>query len=284
MSDPPPAALHVVATPLGNLRDISARALDVLAWVTAIYAEDTRHSRRLLQHFGITTPLVSLHEHNEDERAATLIKRLQRSEPLALISDAGTPCISDPGHRIVAAVHGAGLPVLAIPGPSATIAALSVAGLPTDRFLFIGFLPARGALRRRAIAALATEPGTLVIYESPRRVARLLDELNQALGARPVVLARELTKVHEELIRGTLGGIDPNAVRQQGEFTVLIGGAPRQEQRETKSALPDGALRLLDAGRAEGLTMSATVRLVQAGFNLPRRIVYQRALEVWDED
>lgn len=227
----PAGTLHVVATPIGNLDDISLRARTVLAEVAVIAAEDTRRTGQLLAHFDIATPLVAFHEHNEQERTGELLARLAAGEVVALVSDAGTPLISDPGYRLVAAARDAGLPVTAIPGCCAAIAALSIAGLPTHRFRFEGFLPARGAARQARLAALAQVPDTLVFYESVHRIAESLADMAGAFGeGRPAFVARELTKLHEAGYPGTLGAVqaalaaDPGGDR--GEFTVVVGGAP----------------------------------------------------------
>lgn len=222
--------LHVVATPIGNLGDLSPRAQQTLRTVDAICAEDTRHSRQLLAHFGIETPLLALHEHNEDRLAARLVARLQAGDSLALVSDAGTPLVSDPGYRLVRAARGAGVRVSPVPGPSALVAALSVAGLASDRFVFEGFLPAKAAARRERLARLAGEPRTLIFYESAHRIAESLDALRAAFGGeRPAVLARELTKLFETVLDGSLDqlaeAIAADANQRRGEFVVLVQGA-----------------------------------------------------------
>lgn len=279
MDDTLPAALYVVATPLGNLADLSQRASEVLTGASSIYAEDTRHSRHLLDTVGATTPLISLHEHNEARRIDEVLTRLGHNEAVALISDAGTPCISDPGYRLVAAVASAGHRVVPIPGPCAAIAALSAAGLPTDRFLFVGFLPAKEAARRKAIAELKNEPGTLVLYESPRRVHALLDDLHRVLGPRPVAIGRELTKLHEEILRGTLDNLSADLVRPQGEFSILVGGAPPAVT--TSTAAHQGLTRLLKAALAAKLSQRTAVELARATFEVPRKVIYQQALALW---
>ena len=232
MSDPSraPGVLHVVATPIGNLGDLSPRAQAVLRSVDAICAEDTRHTRQLLGHFGIERPLVALHEHNEDGLAARLVERLQAGESLALVSDAGTPLVSDPGFRLVRAAREAGLRVSPVPGPSALIAALSVAGLPSDRFVFEGFLPAKAGARRERLQVLASEPRTVLFYESSHRIEEMLADAVQAFGgARPAVVARELTKLFETVLDGPLetlaARVAGEADQRKGEFVVLIEGA-----------------------------------------------------------
>ncbi|MDH5822379.1 16S rRNA (cytidine(1402)-2'-O)-methyltransferase [Luteimonas sp. RD2P54] len=222
--------LHVVATPIGNLDDLSPRAQRILREVDAVCAEDTRHSRQLLAHFGIATPLLALHEHNEEQLAGRLVARLQGGDALALVSDAGTPLVSDPGYRLVRAARRAGVRVSPVPGPSALVAALSVAGLASDRFVFEGFLPAKAAARRERLAGLAAEPRTLIFYESSHRIADTLDDMRASFGGgRPAVLARELTKLFETVLDGSLDQLaaalaaDPN--QRRGEFVVLVEGA-----------------------------------------------------------
>ncbi|MDR6991151.1 16S rRNA (cytidine(1402)-2'-O)-methyltransferase [Luteimonas sp. 3794] len=232
MSDPSraPGVLHVVATPIGNLGDLSPRAQAVLRSVDAICAEDTRHTRQLLGHFGIERPLIALHEHNEDGLAARLVERLQGGESLAVVSDAGTPLVSDPGFRLVRAARLAGLRVSPVPGPSALIAALSVAGLPSDRFVFEGFLPAKAGARRERLQTLASEPRTVLFYESSHRIEEMLADAVQAFGGgRPAVVARELTKLFETVLDGPLetlaARVAGEADQRKGEFVVLIEGA-----------------------------------------------------------
>lgn len=221
--------MYVVATPLGNLGDLSPRAAQTLASVAMIAAEDTRHSRPLLDHYGIRTPLQALHEHNEAAQAARVIERLLQGEDVALISDAGTPAISDPGQRLVAAAHAAGISVVPLPGPCAAVAALSASGLPSARFAFEGFLPAKAAARREALSALKDEPRTLIFYEAPHRLLALLDDVADIFGDRPLALAKELTKLHEAVIRGDAVGIkawllaEPG--RERGEFALVVQGA-----------------------------------------------------------
>lgn len=228
--------LYVVATPIGNLDDLSPRACQILASVDRIAAEDTRHSRSLLNHFGIRKPMISLHEHNEREQVSKLMQKLSDGEAIALISDAGTPLISDPGFHLVGAAHSEGIPVISIPGPSALIAALSVSGLPTDRFLFEGFLPARSTQRKEHLRQLADETCTLVCYESCHRIiASISDMLEVFGGEREAVIVRELTKKFETVKAGSfqvlLEWLEGDKNQQKGEFVVLIHGAHKQDSR-----------------------------------------------------
>jgi 16S rRNA (cytidine1402-2'-O)-methyltransferase len=233
---PAKARLYVVATPIGNLGDLSARARDTLAACDVIAAEDTRHTGVLLKHFGIGTPQLSLHEHNEASRALEIITLLRAGKSVALVSDAGTPAISDPGFELVRAVAAGGFEIVAIPGPCAAIAALSIGALPTDRFCFEGFLPARGAARRQRLEELENEPRTLVIYESPHRVRETLEDCAIAFGeTRIACLVREATKLYETTYRGSLRELldaaNKDADLARGEIVVLIGGAPAMEEK-----------------------------------------------------
>jgi 16S rRNA (cytidine1402-2'-O)-methyltransferase len=223
------AGLYVVATPIGNLEDISQRALSVLAEADIVVAEDTRRSRILLTHYGIDRALVSFHEHNELERIPALLDRLGAGQSVALISDAGTPLVSDPGYRLVREAAARGLAVISVPGPSAVTAALSVAGLPTDRFVFEGFLPAKSTMRRKRLAELQYEARTVVFFESSHRVLDSLRDLAQVLSHdRPAVVCRELTKRFETVLRGTLGQLvrqlEGDANQRKGEFVILVAG------------------------------------------------------------
>ncbi|MFO8156425.1 MAG: 16S rRNA (cytidine(1402)-2'-O)-methyltransferase [Pseudomonadota bacterium] len=225
------ATLYVVATPIGNLADLSPRAEEVLGGVATIACEDTRHTRRLLEHVGLRTPTVALHEHNERERVDGLVERLVGGEDLALVSDAGTPLVSDPGYRLVRAAHAAGVRVVSVPGPSAVIAALAGAGLPSDRFCFEGFLPSRAAARRQRIEELADEPRTLVLFEAPHRIVASLQDLCELLGPeRPGFLARELSKRFETFLGEDLGTVlervEGDSDQQRGEMVLVLGGAP----------------------------------------------------------
>lgn len=230
MTNAAPGRLYVVATPIGNLGDLSARARETLAGAALIAAEDTRHTGTLLKAFGISTPMISLHDHNEAQRAPELVERLRGGASVALVSDAGTPAISDPGFDLVRACAAAGIEVIAVPGPCALVAALSIAALPTDRFCFEGFLPARGAARRARLGELSAERRTLVFYQSPHRIEETLADCAEHLGpTREAVLAREITKLHESLYRGSLAQLADRAKSDadlsRGEIVLVVAGA-----------------------------------------------------------
>lgn len=268
-----PGTLFVVATPIGNLADLPPRALDTLRRVDAVCAEDTRHTRQLLAHFGIERPLLALHEHNEGELAARLVARLQAGQSLALVSDAGTPLVSDPGFRLVRAAREAGVRVSPVPGPSALVAALSVAGLPSDRFVFEGFLPARSAARRERLAQLACEPRTLIFYESAHRIADTLADAADAFGAqRQAVLARELTKLFETVLDGSLSALhaqvqaDPD--QRRGEFVLLVHGAGERADARTAEG------RRLYAALSRHLPPSTAAKLAAELSGAPRKALY----------
>ena len=265
--------LFVVATPIGNLGDFSARGREVLASVAAICAEDTRRSGQLLAHFGIATPLLALHEHNEDAIAQKVVARLLAGDSLALVSDAGTPLVSDPGFRLVRATREAGVQVSPVPGASALVAALSVAGLPSDRFIFEGFLPAKSKARREHLQSLASEPRTLIFYESSHRIEEALDDAVAAFGAdRPAVMARELTKLFETVLDGTLAQLservraDPD--QRKGEFVLLVQGAG--EDADAKVA--EG--RRVYATLAKHLPPSTAAKLASELSGAPRKALY----------
>jgi len=273
-------ALYVVATPIGNLEDISARALRVLREVDGIAAEDTRYTSQLLAHFGIDTPLFSLHEHNEYARLEQIVRRLRQGQSLALVSDAGTPLISDPGFPLVRELRWQGLNVIPVPGPSSILAALSVAGLPTDRFIFEGFLPAKSTARRERLQILAGEGRTLVFLEASHRITDMLADLVAVFGgARSAVIARELTKRFEEIQGAALSELlvwldaDPN--RRRGEFVVLVQGAPvvadEVDTPETRRLLT-ALMEALPLGRAVAVAVKAT--------GLKRKALYELALRL----
>jgi 16S rRNA (cytidine1402-2'-O)-methyltransferase len=278
--------LYVVATPIGNLGDLSARAQEILQSCSLIAAEDTRHTGVLLKHFGIGTPQLSLHDYNEQHRASDIVERLREGASVALVSDAGTPAISDPGFELVRAVAAAGFEIIAIPGPCAAIAALSIGALPTDRFCFEGFLSARGAARRKRLQSLATEARTLVLYEAPHRVRETLEDCAAVFGGeRSAVVAREITKLHEMTYRGSLrdllerAGSDPDFTR--GEIVLLIAGAPQTLAGEDRGAdghggVLDRALKILLAE----LPLKQAARLAAQITEARDNEAYKRALHL----
>jgi 16S rRNA (cytidine1402-2'-O)-methyltransferase len=281
-----PGTLYVVATPLGNLEDITLRALRVLKDVDLIAAEDTRHSRKLLLHFGIETPLTSYYDQIERRKAPQLVDELKYGKSVALISDAGTPGIADPGYHLVQAAIAAGVRVEAVPGPSAVAAALSVAGLPTDRFAFEGFVPVKHGARHRFFEELAHEPRTLIVYEAARRLEACLQDLQAVLGERQIVVVRELTKMFEEILRGPVGDIIAQLQRRRmqaelhGEVTLLIAGGEPPAATAATEELSAAIQRL----RGEGLSLKEIARTLARPRGLSRRDVYQAGLALGHGD
>jgi 16S rRNA (cytidine1402-2'-O)-methyltransferase len=270
--------LHLVATPIGNLKDISFRALSTLAAADAVIAEDTRVTKTLLAHYGISTPLVAYHEHNARVIRPHLLARLEAGAKLALVSDAGTPLVSDPGFRLVQEALEQGVHVTSVPGPSAVLAALVVAGLPTDRFFFEGFLPHKSGPRRARLAELAHIPGTLVFFESPRRLAETLADCAAVLGGRNAAIARELTKLFESVRRGTLDELAAALAEEEppkGEIVLLV-APPGADAAQVTAADLDA--RIEAALTAHSVKDAASV--VSAATGQPRRQVYARALEL----
>ncbi len=245
-----PGTLYLVATPIGNLEDITYRAVRVLREVDVIACEDTRHTRKLLDRYGISTPTVSYHEHNEAERAEALLERLLDGTSVALVSDAGTPLVSDPGYRLVNGAVEHGVPVEPLPGPSAVLAALAASGLPTDAFHFGGFLPSKSTQRRKVLETLKDEQATLAFYEAPHRIIESLADIEAVLGPRRVVIAREITKVHQEFLRGVpakLRGILEARPAIKGEITVLIAKGTSPEAGD-ETSLPEAVAELVGSG------------------------------------
>lgn len=272
--------LYVVATPIGNLQDISARALNVLRSVDLIAAEDTRHSARLLDHFGISVPMVACHDHNERSGSGALIERLQAGEQLALISDAGTPLISDPGYHLVRQAREAGVKVVPVPGACAAIAALSAAGLPSDRFVFEGFLPPKGTARRKRLQELADDSRTLIFYEAPHRVLDSVLDMAQELGNdRQAVLARELTKtfetIHDAPLAELAAWIAADSNQQRGECVLLVAGVDDKVGRDEVDAESQRVLSLLAAELPLKKAAALTAQITGARKNL----LYQWGLE-----
>lgn len=271
--------LYLVATPMGNLADMTFRAVNVLKQVELIAAEDTRHSKKLLDHYGIGTPMLSLHEHNEAAKVSKLITRLQKGQNIALISDAGTPLISDPGYRFVEIAHQEGIKVIPIPGPCAAIAGLIVSGLPTDRFVFEGFLPARGAVRKKRLLELLEEDRTIIFYESVHRIVNLIKLLEEVFGAdRWATIARELTKTFETVRRDNLGSLknwlDENLKQIKGEFVVILQGASKTTKVSTEEH--QRLLKIL----LEDLPLKQAVMLATKITGAPRKQLYSSALRI----
>jgi 16S rRNA (cytidine1402-2'-O)-methyltransferase len=276
----PPGTLYVVATPLGNLGDLSSRAVEVLGRVPVVAAEDTRRTRGLLSHLGLSPNLLSFHAHSGEHRLDTLLEILQSGRDVALVTDAGTPTVSDPGTELVGLARAAGIPVVPIPGASAVTAALSAAGLPANRYLFLGFLPRKGRERSRLLNRAANEEWSVVFFEAPPRLVALLEDLIPLTGAdRPVVVARELTKIHEEIRSGTLGELVDyfTSVPPRGELTVVLQGRgePAAEPDRTEDAV-EQATSLL----AEGLTRREVVRRLTESLGLPRNEAYKLVMEL----
>ena len=272
--------LFVVATPIGNLADITLRAIRVLGEVDVIAAEDTRTTRKLLAHHDIRTPLVSYHEHNEALRTPELLERMLGGERVALVSEAGTPSISDPGYRLVHESIEAGLDVEPVPGASALLAAVVVSGLPADAFVFEGFLPRRRAERRRRLEMLSGEPRTLVFFEAPHRLDHSLSDMNEVLGDRRVALCRELTKLHEQVIRGPISTLIASLRRApvKGEIVLVVDGARADTSVDLEAAV-DEALARVRAGD----TVREATRDIAAARGVPRRPLYDRVLQRRDD-
>jgi len=274
----PTGCLYLVATPIGNLEDITLRALRVLKEADLIACEDTRQTQKLLQHYAIHKELVSYHAHNELTRAPELVIQLEEGAQVALVSDAGTPVVSDPGHRLVAQCLRHHIPVVPVPGPSAFVAALAASGLPTEEFLFVGFLPSRAGARRKKLEALKSEPRALVLYEAPHRLAETLSDAAEILGSRHGVVARELTKIHEEFLRGSLAELR-DAARQRaprGEITLLIGPPAEGELQAIPAVSLKQRVEQLEA--EAGLDRKAALKQAARERGLAKREAYKRLL------
>ena len=271
-----PGTLYLVATPIGNLADITHRALQILKDVNLIACEDTRHTQKLLNHYGINTKTTSYHEHNEQQRSSQLIDLLKQGSDIAVVSDAGTPSISDPGFRLVRAAIEIEAAVVPIPGPSALISALIAAGLPTDEFFFAGFLPARSNQRRARLTELKSIPGTLIFYEAPHRLGPALTDAYEVLGEREAVVARELTKIHEELKRGRLSELAnhySNENNARGEIVVLI---DRNAIEVASSEAVSSVASLVDQFEKDGMDHRAALKKAARELQLSRAEAYRR--------
>ncbi len=273
--------LYIVATPIGNLEDITLRAIRILKEADLIAAEDTRHTRHLLDRYGIETQLTSYHDHNKEEKAPVLVARLLEGSTIALVSDAGTPGISDPGFFLINLAIDRSIPVVPVPGATAAVSALSVSGLPTDRFVFEGFLPAKTAARQKRLEELAPEERTIIFYEAPHKIVRTVEGMLAAFGSdRRVVITRELTKIHEEIIRGTLD----EALKRlhegtiKGEFTIILHGASKEPRKQDV----DTADYLRNLMIHRGLTKKDAIAAAAQELGLPKKEVYQESLKIID--
>jgi 16S rRNA (cytidine1402-2'-O)-methyltransferase len=272
--------LYIVATPISNLQDITLRAIEILKSVNIIAAEDTRHSRTLLQHYGIQTPLIALHDHNERDKSAEILQRVKSGESVALISDAGTPLINDPGYHLVKLAHEMGIKVMPIPGARALITALSAAGLPTDRFTFEGFLESKTTARREQLTALQAEMRTLVFYETPHRILDAINDMKEIFGAdREVCIARELTKsfetIHTDTLENLLKWLKADANQQKGEFVVIVRGARAPVEAEEMTAEVRRVLTIL----LVDLPLKQAVKLAAEITGVKKNLLYNWALE-----
>ncbi len=279
MTEPKPGTLYVVGTPIGNLEDITFRAVRILQSVDLIAAEDTRHTGKLLQHFQIKAPQISYHDHNRNSRISELLEKLHQGQAIALVTDAGIPGISDPGYELVKACVEVGIQVVPIPGPTAAITALSAAGLPTEQFVFEGFLAAKAQQRRDHLEFLRPEPRTIIFYEAPHRLRQTLQDLADALGRqRQLVLARELTKLHEEFWRGSIGQAIAHYTERepQGEYTLVVAGMPPEQPQLSEAQIKAELQQLM----AQGISRSQASRQLAQATSLPRRQLYQLALVI----
>jgi len=269
-----PGTLYVVATPIGNLEDVTLRALRILREVSLIAAEDTRRTARLLQHYSISTRTTSLHEHNERTKTPALIARLAGGESIALVSDAGTPVVSDPGTHFVAAAHAAGIRVEPVPGASAIVASLSASGLLRGEFVFAGFPPSRSNARKLWFVALATEPRTIVLFEAPHRIRATLQVMYASLGDRIIAIARELTKAHEELVVGPISYFTPERLQERGEFTVVISGASSQLSLEPVLESKLVAAEFGALTENDGMSRRQALKALATKYGIPSRDVF----------
>jgi 16S rRNA (cytidine1402-2'-O)-methyltransferase len=277
----PTGTLYIVATPIGNLEDITLRALRILKEADTIAAEDTRHTQKLLSKFDIHTPLTSYHDHNKEEKAPVLVSRLLEGKSIALVSDAGTPGISDPGYFLINLAIDQKVPVVPLPGATAAIAALSVSGLPTDRFVFEGFLPSKHTARLKRLEELVKDDRTLIFYEAPHRISQTLEDMREVLGDRKAVLTRELTKVHEQVIRGTLSEVKKQleAGSMKGEFTIIVEATASGADRVNIS--PEEYLKNLILHR--GLPKKEAIAVAAHDLGVPKKEIYKIGLTIKEE-
>lgn len=271
--------LYIVATPIGNLEDITLRAIRILKEAAVIAAEDTRHTKKLLDRYGIETPLTSYHDHNKEEKAPLLVARLLEGHDVALVSDAGTPGISDPGYYLINLAIGHGIRIAPIPGPVAAVAALSISGLPTDRFVFEGFLPARRSQRMKRLRELSSDDRTLIFYEAPHRIISAIEDMLAIFGDRNAVLTRELTKIHEEVIRLNLSDMLKRLKKRtmKGEITIMLHGAKKES---SKKEMPDLKEYLKNLMLHRGLSKKEAIAAAAKELGLPKKVVYEESLKL----
>lgn len=264
----------MVATPIGNLEDITLRAIRILKEANLIAAEDTRHTKKLLNHYGIGTPATSYHEHNEESKIASIIEKIEGGKSVALVTDAGTPCVSDPGYKLIRGAVKAGVKVISIPGPSAIIGALSSSGLPTDEFTFKGFLSSKEVARKKELAIMAKIETTYIVYESPGRLIKLLKNVEEIMGNVNIVVARELTKVYEECIRGTVSEVlgKLGEAKVKGEITVVIRSNPVKVDNNYEE--------VLTVMLSEGTTVKEASSIISSDYNVSKKEVYKKALAI----
>ena len=267
--------LYVVATPIGNLEDVTLRALRILREVAVVAAEDTRRTAKLLQHYSIATPTLSYHEHSGPARARDLLRRLEAGESVALVSDAGTPGVSDPGYELIRGALGRGIPVEPVPGASAGLAALVASGFPMERFTVAGFAPARAKDRKQWLDALCKEPAPVVFFETPHRIGATLADLDKLCGKRPITVARELTKLHQEFLRGTAAEVLARLTRVKGEFTIVLGPAPNVESVGVVPADEEIATLFGEKTKIPGFDRRQATGAVASELGLPANIVYE---------
>ena len=269
-------SLYVVSTPIGNLDDITVRALHTLKSVGLVAAEDTRRTALLLRHYGITTPTTSLHAHNETQKVPALVRKLAEGVDIALVSDAGTPLVADPGQRLIERARSHGIRVIPIPGASAVLAALAASGVPADEFVFAGFAPSRSSHRKRWLQSLSSEPRAVVLFEAPHRISQTLADLADVLGERPIIVARELTKLHEEIIHTTARLAPTMNVNARGEFTIIL--APHETQEHDPQAIDDAAISsyFYQLTKTNALSRRAAIAQTADKFGLSTNDVYDR--------
>ena len=277
--------LYIVSTPIGNLQDISERAIKVLKDVDLIACEDSRHTKKLLSNFGIKSPLTSYHEHNELSKSKKLIEYLFEGKNIALVSDAGTPCISDPGYRVVNLAVENQIKVVTVPGPSSVIAAIAASGLPSDKFLFLGFLPKTKKQIEKFCETHCNHPYTIIVFESPKRLKKSLGYLFEFLGNRKVTLCRELTKLHEEIVYGNLEKLAESIPKREsikGEITLIIEGS-REDKSVNSNVNEEVVSKRLKTLKNLGLSLKDSVKVVCKDYNITKKDVYEKALTIWDK-